>query len=50
MNIYQIKISIQDGDLEGATQQMLELTRKYSSHFYNEVLVHIAKLKLILND
>ena len=50
MNIYQIKKSIQDGNLEGASQQMLELTTKYSSRFYNEVLLHKAKLKLTLTD
>ncbi|NEO52429.1 MAG: hypothetical protein F6K54_04655 [Okeania sp. SIO3B5] len=50
MDIYQIKISIQDGNLEGASQQMLELTSKFSSRFYNEVLGHKAKLNLILND
>ncbi len=50
MNIDNIKNSIQHGNLEGASQQMLELTSKYSSRFYNEVLVHQAKLKLILTD
>ncbi|NEN91406.1 MAG: hypothetical protein F6K48_21865 [Okeania sp. SIO3H1] len=50
MNIERIKNSIQDGDLEGASQQMLELTSKYSSRFYNEVLGHKAKLKQILTE
>ncbi|NEO52428.1 MAG: hypothetical protein F6K54_04645 [Okeania sp. SIO3B5] len=50
MNIYQIRNSIQDGNLEGASQQMLELTSKYSSRFHNEALVHQARLKLILTD
>ncbi len=50
MNIDNIKNSIQHGNLEGASQQMLELTSKYSSRFFNEVLVHQAKLKLILTD
>src|SRR6266487_518993 len=49
-DLSEIKISIQNGDLDSASKQLLSFTQENSSRFHNEVVGQLANLKQVLTD
>lgn len=50
LKLVNVKTLIQQGKLQEAISQLIEITSEYSSRYDNEVILHAAKLNQVLED